>query len=145
MKMNLVLILGASISLIGCGSKVESLYLPDGDAEAGKVAFTELQCYGCHEVKGAEYPPPTTITPTYVLLGATGKAHSRTFLVESVIAPSHQFATPEPPPGQTAGEENVMSGTRSRMTDYGDRLTVHQLLDLTAYLEYMESLPVSSN
>jgi hypothetical protein len=139
MKVNLVLVLAATISLIGCGPKVEALYLPDGDPDAGKVAFTELQCYGCHEVKGADYPAPTTITPTYVALGATGKAHSRTYLVESIIAPSHQFATPEPPAGKTVGDEVVMSGRGSRMTDYTDRLTVRQLIDLTAYLEQLES------
>ncbi len=139
MKVKLALIFATSISLIGCGSKVESLYLPDGDPDAGKVVFTEMQCNGCHEVKGSEYPAPTTITPTYVALGATGKTHARTYLVESIIAPSHQFATPEPPPGITVGDEVVMSGRGSRMSNYGDRLTVNQLLDLTAYLEQMES------
>ena len=139
MKMRLAVFLGAFIVLAGCGSKTESLYLPEGDVDAGKVVFTELQCYGCHEVKGAQYPAPTTITPTFVAIGATGKAQSRTYLVESVIAPSHQFAVPDVPEGQTAGNENTMSGRQSRMTDYSDRLTVRQLLDLTAYLEYLQA------
>ena len=145
MKVDLTLILGALIVLAGCGGNVESLFLPEGDASAGKVVFTELQCYSCHEVKGAEYPAPTTITPTFVALGATGKVHSRTYLVESIIAPSHEFATPIAPSGQTAGDENVMSGRRSRMTDFSDRLTVRQLMDLTAYLEELEAMPAASN
>ncbi|GAB4108843.1 MAG: hypothetical protein Kow001_07580 [Acidobacteriota bacterium] len=132
-------LLSLATSLLAAGACSQTpLVLPDGDPAAGKAVFTELQCYGCHEVKGDEYPPPTTITPTYVTLGATGSPKSRLYLFESIVAPSHQFAQPQPPPGQTASEVNIMTGGKSRMTDFGDRLTVRQAVDLVAYLEQLQ-------
>lgn len=116
----------------------ESFTLPDGDPVAGREVFAELQCYGCHEVKGDDFPPPTTITPTYVVLGATGMRHSRLYLFDSIVAPSHQFAQPQPPEGVTASDLNVQMGGRSKMTDYSDRLTVRQTIDVVAYLEQLQ-------
>ncbi len=132
-------LLSLATLLVAAGACSQTpLVLPDGDPAAGKAVFTELQCYGCHEVRGDEYPAPTTITPTYVALGATGSPKSRFYLFESIIAPSHQFAQPQPPPGQTAGEVNIKTGGRSRMTDFGDRLTVRQAINLVAYLEQLQ-------
>lgn len=130
---------GLTLASVACGD--DELFWPPGNAESGKVVFEELRCYSCHEVKGAEFPAPSAITPTYVPLGATGKQHSRNYLLTSIIAPSHQFAEPSPPPEVKAGPENVMSGERSRMSDFTDRLTIRQLIDLVAYLQYLESLP----
>jgi hypothetical protein len=87
---------------------------------------------------GDVYPDPSAITPTFVTLGPPLKK-SRPYLVESIIAPSHHFAEPQPPAGQTVAVENLKSGTKSRMTDYSDKLTVRQLLDLVAYLEHLQS------
>ena len=114
----------------------ESLYLPEGDVQAGEQVFEQLECFSCHAVEGEDYPAPTVITPTYVTLGSS--QHSRNYLIESIITPSHQFATPKPPPGQNAGEENIKRGEESRMASYSKQITVQQLLDLVAYLEYLE-------
>ncbi|UCF39021.1 MAG: c-type cytochrome [Acidobacteriota bacterium] len=123
--------------LLGCAE--ERLFLPDGNAVAGKQAFTDMQCYACHEVPGEDYPAPSAITPTFVDLDAERLEQTRHQLVESIIAPSHRFAAPEPPEGETAGDLNIRSGTKSRMSDYSDRMTVGQMLDLVAYLEELRT------
>lgn len=120
------------LALSACGG--ETVHFPEGDAKAGKQVFTELKCYSCHEVIGEDYPDPSAITPTFVPLGATGEVKPRLYLVESIIAPSHQFAQPRAPEGQAAGDENIKAGTRSRMTDYSEQLTVRELCDLVSYL-----------
>jgi mono/diheme cytochrome c family protein len=131
-RLGLLLVSMTVLGLGGCGS--EALYLPEGDPVAGRAVFEQFQCYGCHEVVGDSFPAPSAITPTFVALGGA-PAKSREYLVESIIAPSHPFAMPQPPPGRTAGDINVRTGVGSRMMDYSDSMTVRQLLDLAAYLE----------
>ena len=136
MKRILLFLIFLLITLSACGG--ESVYFPQGDAQAGKQVFTELKCYSCHVVIGEDYPDPSAITPTFVALGATGEQKPRLYLVESIIAPSHQFATPRPPAGQTSRDPNIKSGTRSRMSDYSEQITVRELCDLVAYLESIQ-------
>ncbi len=139
MRGSLFLLLGAVAGLMACSNESPSLFLPEGDAVAGRAVFSQFECYTCHEVKGDQFPAPTVITPTYVTLGAVSESRSRAYLAESIIAPSHRFATPRPPDGKTAGDVNIMSGNISRMTDFSDRMTVRQLLDLTTYLESLQN------
>ncbi len=139
MRGSLYVLLGAIATLMACSSNTSSsVFLPKGDVEAGRAVFSQFECYTCHEVKGDSFPAPTVITPTYVALGTGQGARSRGFLVESIIAPSHEFATPRPPNGMTAGDVNIMSGKASRMTNFSDRMTVKQLLDVTTYLESLQ-------
>ncbi|MFZ0430287.1 MAG: c-type cytochrome [Acidobacteriota bacterium] len=147
MRSTLCLLLGVMAGLIACGgsNSETAVSLPEGNVEAGRAVFSQFECYTCHEVKGEEYPAPTVITPTYVTLGAGQGMKSRTYLAESIIAPSHEFATPRPPDGKTAGDANIMSGRSSRMTDFSDRMTIRQLCDLSAYLEHLQSLPKSGS
>lgn len=133
------ILLGAVAALMACSSNNPSVFLPEGDAEAGRAVFSQFECYTCHEVKGDDFPAPTVITPTYVSLGAGQGDESRAYLAESIIAPSHQFATPKPPDGKTAGDVNIMSGRASRMTDFTDRMTVRQLIDVTTYLKSLQT------
>ena len=123
------------LGLGGCGG--EMLHLPEGDPVAGRAVFEQFQCYGCHNVVGDSFPDPSAVTPTFVALGG-GPAKSRAYLVESIIAPSHRFAKPQPPPGRTAGELNIRTGSGSRMMDYSDAMTVRQLFDLASYLETLQ-------
>lgn len=124
----------ASFLLLSACSQ-EEVYIPDGNAAAGKAVFEKYQCYGCHDVVGADYPPPSSITPTFVAIGATGEPTSRVELMEAIIAPSHEFAKPTPPPGERADQRNIRSGSGSRMTDFSKQMTVRELLDLLTYLE----------
>jgi hypothetical protein len=134
-RAGLLLVSVILLGMGGCGG--EALHLPDGDPVAGRAVFEQYQCYGCHEVVGDSFPAPSAITPTFVTLGGA-PAKSRAYLVESIIAPSHQFATPQPPPGQTAGDIHVRDGVGSRMTDYSEWMTIKELFDLVAYLETLE-------
>jgi len=136
MKTLFAVVVAASLVLVACSK--ETLFLPDGDAGAGKAVFTQYQCYGCHEVKGDSFPAPTAITPTFVAIGAIGAPKTRTYFVESIIAPSHQFAIPQAPAGQSTGDNNIKMGSRSKMTDFSDQLTVRQLFDLVAYMEKLQ-------
>jgi hypothetical protein len=126
------------VSLFAACGGGESVHWPEGNVDSGKEVFSKLQCWGCHEVVGEEYPDPTAITPTFVSLGSPDRELSQAYLIESIIAPSHQFATPKPPEGQVAGEDNVRMGARSKMTDYSESLTIKELWDLVAYLEHLQ-------
>ena len=121
--------------LAACGS--QSLYIPDGNPATGKIVFSNYRCYSCHDVKGESYPAPSAITPTYISFGQ-GDIGSREYLMESIIAPSHRFAIPRPPVGQKYSDQNIRSGTRSRMRDYSNEMTVREMLDLVAYIESLE-------
>jgi len=116
----------------------QELFIPDGNPATGKIVFSNHQCYSCHEVEGENYPAPTAITPTYVSFGQ-GEIGSRAYLMESIIAPSHRFASPRPPAGQSVNDQNIRSGAKSRMRDYSKEMTVREMLDLVAYLESLET------
>jgi hypothetical protein len=124
------------LAFAACSS--QEFFIPEGSPMAGKVVFSEHRCYACHEVKGEDFPAPSAIPSTFVSFGP-GEFKSREYLMESVIAPSHRFALPRPPRGQTAGEENIKSGNKSRMANYSDTLTVREMLDLVAYLESVQN------
>jgi hypothetical protein len=134
----MLFVLTLATFLAACGG-APGVFLPDGDPAAGKVVFENFKCFSCHEVVGDSFPDPTTITPTFVTLGGSEQAKlTRGYLVESIIAPSHEFAPPRPPTGQEGSDRNIKSGNRSRMTDYGGQMTVRQLFDLVAYLEQLQ-------
>ena len=124
---------------LGCtpGPKSSSGFrLPDGDVEAGKVAFAESGCMKCHAVEGAEFADSVEKGPLQVKLG--GKVRRvRTYgeLVTAIINPSHDIA-----PG--AKDAVTESGT-SLMPDYNQAISVQQMIDLVAFLQstYEEYLP----
>jgi mono/diheme cytochrome c family protein len=121
----------ALFSLSSCSPPEKSssgFRLPEGDIDAGKAAFLELQCNACHQVKGLDLPGPVAEPPVPVAIGGSvdyqptdGK------FVTSVINPSHKLAPGFP-------KQHVESGGISRMADYSDVMTVHQLVDLVAFL-----------
>ena len=125
--------------LAGC----QQIHIPEGDVEAGRDAFLELDCHACHRVRGEDFPAPVASPPLPFVLGARGEGKSRAYLAESIIAPSHRFARPprqyvatEPPMLISEAEyENVREGDKSRMWDYRETMTVRQMLDLVAFLE----------
>jgi mono/diheme cytochrome c family protein len=121
------------LSGLGCAAGQGSpagFALPDGNQEAGQAAFLELRCNACHTVRGLDLPPPVAEPPVPVALGGN-VAMSRVTdgaLVTAIIAPSHQVA----PYYQS---ELVTSDGSSRMAEYGDVMTVRQLIDLVAFLQ----------
>lgn len=129
------------LPLFGC----TSYELPEGNPEAGRVAFEEMQCYTCHLVEGEDFPQPTADPAVPVVLGSSENTHSRQYLAESIIAPSHRFARPRPqmiasePPIYVQDEyENIREDSQSRMGDYSEAMTVREWLDIVAYLEFRQ-------
>lgn len=121
--------------------------LSGGDPLAGKVAFQELGCCGCHRVAGEVLPIPTVDPPVPVVLGSSLDRKSRAYLAESIIHPDYRLARPrpviasDPPVLPPRRYENITVDGHSRMRDYAHRLTVKQWLDLVAYLEQVQSSP----
>lgn len=142
MQLKFMMIFGISVLMIACGPNPE-LYVPDGDAEAGREVFTALGCHGCHRVLAEDFPAPVAVPPVPVALGDPMNKKSRTYLAESVLSPSHELAEP---PEEIFGlvivqrqYRNIRQGKGSRMGDYNDVLTVREWLDLVAYLEAMQN------
>lgn len=110
--------------------------LPAGDADAGKAAFLEMQCYSCHNVPGSDLPAARTsggIGPD--LVPAYGRL-PREFLAESIID-SHRYIS-----GRL--EKYVgLDKVSSRMGDYSSIMSVRQLLDITEYLHTLGPAPAS--
>jgi hypothetical protein len=140
------LLLG-SLTLAGCSGP----YLPEGDAEAGRLAFRQLGCHACHQVLGERFPEPVAQPPIPFALGSPNDPKSRQYLAESIIAPSHRLARPRPkllskhPAGRIADQEyeNIGEGDESRMGDYNDILTVREWLDLVTFLDAVQKKPFS--
>jgi L-cysteine S-thiosulfotransferase len=105
--------------------------LPDGEVERGKTAFMELKCYNCHtvsgvdlEVRGKEYAYLRSV----VLGGETRRVRTYGELVTAIINPSHSLAVGYP-------KELITKNGQSAMDNFNDTLTVHQLIDLVAFLQ----------
>jgi hypothetical protein len=118
--------------LFGCDSdarQARGFSLPSGNAEAGKIVYTTLQCHSCHTLPNIDQLPATDDSTISVKLGgkvSTSKTYGE--LVTSVINPSHRIARRyEPQNTDTAGQ--------SKMRNYNDVMTVKQLIDLVSFLE----------
>lgn len=137
-----ILVLATGFFLAGCK---DGLQMPPGDPEAGRQVFSRMQCYTCHRVAGEKFPPPSATPPVPVVLGVTADKKSREYLAESILAPSHRFARPLPTLQYGDAElalpreyENIRQGELSRMGDFTEVLRVRELIDLVAYLEFLQ-------
>jgi mono/diheme cytochrome c family protein len=128
-----LLIAGLAAAPLACNASPHSgagFRLPAGDVEHGKQVFIDMQCHACHHVAGVPgLPEPVASPPVPVVLGGE-VPHVKTDgeLLTSIINPSHKIA-----PGFR--ETSVKIGDSSRMVDYGDVMTVRQLVDLVAFLQ----------
>jgi sulfur-oxidizing protein SoxX len=125
----LVALFGAAV---GCDSgrhTTAGFHLPEGNVEQGKVAFVALGCNSCHAVTGVDLPKPTVQPAVPVVLGGeVPEKLSDAYLVTSMIDPSYQLAPPYP-------KDQITAGGQSRMPHYADKMTVRQLIDVTAFLQ----------
>ena len=87
----------------------------------GREVFIKFECYFCHEVRGenfdfagVDYGPE---------LSQMGSMHPLEYFTESIINPS-----------AWASKEDRDPDGHSRMPVYNDRMTVQELIDLSAYL-----------
>jgi hypothetical protein len=129
-------ILGMSLAvcvaaaLVGCGEPQKSargFHLPDGDPEQGQATFVELKCNSCHTVAGVELPAPVAEVE-HPLGGRTQYVRTDGALVTAIIAPSHTLAASFRP-------HRVASTRLSPMGDFSEAMTVHELIDVVAFLQ----------
>lgn len=107
-----------------------ALYVPAGDADAGRKAFVELSCTSCHQVfDEAELPAPISAHPG-PMLGGAPRAYPGV-VASAIVSPSHRIE-------EEAAK--ALEGTLSPMGDYSHVMTVRQLVDVVAYLSQQSEL-----
>lgn len=109
-------------------SAASNIYLPEGDAGAGRQIFLDFRCNTCHSVpaEGIERRVEGELGPE---LGKATATQMREEVATSIIAPSHAFAQ---------DGEKWKSGDLSRMGDFSQHLTVRQWMDLVSYLRSLD-------
>jgi uncharacterized protein involved in high-affinity Fe2+ transport len=101
--------------------------LPDGgDPARGRQLFADLECYKCHVIEGAGFPPGGGEGKTGPALTGMGGHHPAEYFAESILAPNHVLL---------AGPGWVGPDGRSIMPSYADSLSVMHLLDLVAFIK----------
>lgn len=116
-------------------SSTGGLLIGEGDADAGRAAFLELRCHGCHTVDRITLPPiPSPLAELVPLGGVVDELPTDGYLATAIINPSHDLA--EGYPREIATEDG-----RSRMADYSDFITLRKLRDLVAFLHSRYVLP----
>ena len=131
---NLLALVATATLLAACMPSPESprgFRLPDGDPQAGEATFVRLNCHGCHQVVGVEFPEFDYMGPPLVdvvLGGETTRVRTYGELVTSIINPSHRIA-------RMYDESRVTPEGESRMANYNEVLTVQELIDLVAFLQ----------
>ena len=123
----------ACLTLLASGCEVGpksgiGLRLPEGDLVRGEKAFHDLACDDCHAIvqenKSRQEVPDVVI----VLGGKVAHIETHGELVTSIINPSHGFPRRYP-------RLAVADAGKSKMPEINGKMTVEQLIDLTAYLQ----------
>lgn len=126
-----VLLVAMAIGLGGCQEPPESprgFRLPEGDPAAGRIAFVEKLCHGCHSVSGVDLPDLELGVAVIELGGQVTRVKTYGDLVTSIINPSHRL---EPGfPGAALSRDG-----ESRMPAMNETLTVRELVDLVSFLQ----------
>jgi hypothetical protein len=103
--------------------------LPEGDLDRGEAAFQDLGCVACHDVAGGAASATREGSAVIVTLGGeVTRVETYGELVTSIINPSHDISARYP-------RELVAEGDLSKMKNFNERMTVAQLIDLTAFLQ----------
>ena len=130
----LTLLLIAMAVLAGCDRDPMSekgFRLPDGNAEAGRAAFLDMECQQCHSIEGMDLPAIPGQEPPYVVLGGeVTKVKTYGELVTAIINPSHRLA-------RGYARAVVAKDGESKMAVYNEYMTVQQLIDLVTFLQPM--------
>jgi Cu/Ag efflux protein CusF len=94
--------------------------MPTGDAAKGRAVFEKFECYYCHQIRGENFPSPTESAPELSQMGAM---HPLEFFAESIMNPN--AVVPK--------VYRQQDGT-SPMTDFTAKMTVQELIDVSAYV-----------
>jgi Cu/Ag efflux protein CusF len=94
--------------------------MPKGDPARGRALFEKFECYYCHEVRGEQFPQPVETAPELSQMSAM---HPVEFFAESIMNPNavvpNLYRAPD---------------GKSSMTDFTGKMTVKELIDLSAYV-----------
>ena len=129
----LAVLVASLVALAGCEHEArmsaKGFRLPDGNPEAGRLAFLELQCHQCHTIDGEQLPEiPGQKAPYIILGGDVTKVKTYGELVTAIINPSHKLA-------RGYAKAVVSEGGTSKMYVYNHFMTVQQLIDIVTYLQ----------
>jgi sulfur-oxidizing protein SoxX len=102
---------------------------PKGDPMKGWRVFAKLECYSCHEVRGAKFPLPKERENLGPELSMMGPLHEADYFAEAIINPS---AVIEKGKGYQAADGS------SKMPSFNDSLSVQELIDLVAFLRALK-------
>lgn len=128
----ILLATAAMASVLGCTPSPDSargFVLPAGNVDAGREAFVDLQCHGCHRISAVDLPQFVGSAPVTVVLGGE-RTRVRTYgeLVTSIVNPSHRLVAGFP-------AEQVSRDGESLMPVLNGVMTVQQLIDIVALLQ----------
>ncbi len=99
--------------------------LPKGDAGRGRDAFTKLECFKCHEVKGQTFPGMREAASVGPELSGMAAHHDAEFFAEAIMNPGAVVDEP-----QWRGPDGT-----SKMPSFNESITVQELVDLVAFLK----------
>lgn len=119
-------------------TEARGFQLPAGDLEAGRKAFADLGCMGCHSINKPLNDEQAVLheEKTIALGGAVRRLRTHGELVTAIIHPNCTVIKGTP-------ESFLDSEGNSTMPDWTDRMTTQQLIDLVTYLndQYVVVLP----
>lgn len=98
---------------------------PAGDAARGRSVFVRLRCFTCHAIPDVGMPVPSQPAPDL----ASAARHHPGYLVESIVNPNARILD---------GPGYADARGLSTMPDYGEKMTVRELVDLVAYLKSLD-------
>jgi Cu/Ag efflux protein CusF len=95
--------------------------LPKGDPVKGRAVFHKYECQYCHEVRGEDFPfAGVDYGPE---LSQMGPLHPLEYFAESIMNPS-----------AVAEKQYRDANGKSMMPSYNEKMTVQELIDVSAYL-----------
>jgi Cu/Ag efflux protein CusF len=94
--------------------------IPKGDPQKGRAVFEKFECYYCHEVRGEPFPHPVESAPE---LSQMGPMHPLEYFAESIMNPN-----------AVVGKKYREPDGRSPMTNFTEKMTVRELIDVAAYV-----------
>ena len=97
-----------------------------GDPAKGRQLFADLECYTCHLIKGANFPPGGGDGKTGPELSGVGAHHPAEYFAESILSPNAVIVD---------GPGWIGPDGKSIMPSFADALSVTQLVDLVAFIK----------
>lgn len=108
--------------------KSDGFYLPIGDVDEGRKAFTKFKCHTCHSVYFDRSLPQPVVEKLAPVLGDPRRLHMPGEFADAIVSPSRHIV-----PGFELKDQK-----QSRMGKFSQVMTVQELVDIVAYLMAQE-------